>query len=129
MALTYLNCFIAEFEDLCVYQRQFFSRYCITWLRYIDDIFAIYGEVTSLETFLNKINSKYATLKFSRVYSKSKLHFLESNKSDKLKINLYMKANDMNAMLLNETLHPKSVIRALPKSQSLRVSKTLTDDL
>ena len=76
MAPSYANIFMGRLERDLLQQT---TQKPTTWLRFIDDIFAVWshGE-ESLQIFLNEINSFHPTIKFTAEWSRESVTFLDT---------------------------------------------------
>ncbi len=104
----------------------------LIWLRYIDDIFAIWthGRDT-LDTFTSHMNTQHRSLKFTKEFSTEQLSFLDVNvvlKEDKLHVELYTKPTDTHNYLHYDSAHAQNCKNAIPYGQFLRVKRNCTID-
>ena len=80
------------------------------WWRYIDDIFLIWehgGE--KLKEFIDVLNKKHPTIKFTAEWSKTQINFLDvtvSLENGKIKTDLYVKPSDTHQYLHSSSCHP-----------------------
>ncbi|XP_041429012.1 uncharacterized protein LOC121397091 isoform X1 [Xenopus laevis] len=78
VAPSYANAFMARLEQLHIYLDVDFSRHCLAWWRYIDDVFVLWrGDVDSLQRFHGRINGVHPSISFTLVYDLQKIHFLD----------------------------------------------------
>ena len=96
-APPYSVVFIAELEEEVLREAELKPD---LWWRYIDDIFFIWehGE-EKLKEFIDVLNKKHPTIKFTAEWSKTKTSFLDvsvSLENGKIKTDLYLKPTDTN---------------------------------
>lgn len=104
----------------------------IVWLRYIDDIFAIWtnGE-DSLNEFTTHINQSHPTLKFTCEQSTTRLNFLDVTvllNDNKLSVELFTKRTDTHNYLHYSSAHSPSCRNAIPYGHILRVKRNCTNN-
>ena len=130
LAPSYANIFMGDVEEKilnnCVLKPFF-------WVRFIDDIFAIWTEgEESLTDFHNFINTQHHSIKFTMEKSTEKIVFLDtwvkSNGSDKLSVELYSKPTDTHNYLHFSSYHQTHTKRGGPFGQFLRVRRNCTSD-
>lgn len=128
VAPTFANMFLAALEEDLIYVSHHFSKVA-RWWRYIDDVFLIWvGQEAELHDFHNFLNSINRTVKFTLVFSRDKLAFLDTMvilDSGKLRTELYQKPTDRNTLLHFKSSHPKRMVRSLPFSQLLRARRII----
>ena len=134
MAVNYANLFMAGFEKnmLADFEKEYgFKPAC--WYRFIDDIFFVWtGSEESLNQFLDFVNS-YAerrnmssNIKFKNVYSDTSVSFLDTVvkiQNGALSTDLYNKPTSAHDYLHRSSYHPQHLIRAIPKSQFIRIRR------
>ena len=105
----------------------------IIWLRYIDDIFAIWphgeGNLTKL---IDEINSYPATIKFIAEWSKESVVLLDTRlirESDKLILDLYTKPTNTHQYLHRRSCHPAHCKNSIAYSQALRLRRICSRDI
>ncbi|OCT58492.1 hypothetical protein XELAEV_18002052mg [Xenopus laevis] len=107
-------------------------QHCTLWLRFIDDVFALWaGPLWTLTEFHHQISSRLPHIKFTLHKSESEIAFLDTlvlNCGDNLKVVLFTKPTDKNTLLHFDSFHPFSTRKSLPKSQFLRVKRIVTDE-
>ncbi|OCT95147.1 hypothetical protein XELAEV_18012831mg [Xenopus laevis] len=65
------------FEEGHVYTDGLFASHCLSWWRYIDDVFLLWrGDLASLHTFLDAINEAHDDIKFTMNASLPEIAFL-----------------------------------------------------
>ena len=127
VAPSYANLFMADFETKHVYGR---DPGVILWLRFIDDIFCIYrGTIDDLVQFTNYLNQCHNSIKFSVVFGRENISFLDTSVSihnGQLVTDLYTKPTDSHNYLLYSSAHPQHTKDGLPRCQFLRVRRICT---
>ena len=96
VAPSYANLVVAIFELLYVYE---YKHQPLCWYRFIDDIFGIWTlDLIELEAFVQFLNSRVESLKFTLEYSETKLLFLDvmvhKNERGELSTDLFRKSTD-----------------------------------
>ncbi|CAJ0931613.1 unnamed protein product, partial [Ranitomeya imitator] len=123
---------MATFEEEVIYPNDLFKAHCITWKRYIDDIFCIWtGTLDSLNEFFETLNHSWSGLSFTITKDTQQISFLDTmvikDASGTLSTDLYRKPTDRNSLLYYTSLHPASTRNAIPRSQFQRVDKLVSD--
>ena len=119
MAPSYANLFMGELEQH-ILQNAPGGLIPLEWIRFIDDIFAIWPHGTDrLMEFLTYINTSHPTIKFEYEYSHKSVHFLESD--------LYIKPTDRRLLLHHDSFHPNSCKTSI-HSQALRYRRLITNN-
>ena len=138
MAVNYANLFMSRFEsNLLQSYTQKFGCTPVIWLRYIDDIIYVWiGEEQTLKHFLDYCNNyssatkMKSNIKFSYAYSTESVNFLDVTvqleQSGSLSTTLYSKATASHLYLHHSSFHPPHTIRAIPKSQFIRIRRLCT---
>ena len=112
-----------------IFERRLLTRSCskpFVWLRYIDDIFAIwtYGE-DKFTDFMPYINSIHSSFQFTCNYSKECVQFFHVSVSvdntSSITTDLYVKPTDTYQYLLATSCHPNHTKRSIPYGQVLRI--------
>ena len=80
------------------------------WWHYIDNMFFIWehGE-EKLKEFIDVLNKKHPTIKFTAEWSKTQINFLDvtvSLENGKIKTDLYVKSTDTHQYLHSSSCHP-----------------------
>jgi hypothetical protein len=124
MAVGFANNYVAFFERLYVY---LYKLQPSLWLRFIDDVFMIWkhGEDELLE-FLEFLNSRVESIKFTITYSKQCVNFLDTKVKivdGKLETDLYSKPTDSHSYLLYDSAHPQRCKDSIPYGQFLRIRR------
>ena len=132
MAPTYANIFLAMLERKLL-QKAPNDLIPIEWIRFIDDIFAIWTHgIEKLEQFLAYINEFHPTIKFDYTYSHKSVNFLDTtiylNSLNKFESDLYIQPTDRTLLLHNNSFHPHSCKNAIIYSQALRYRRIITDN-
>ena len=101
------------------------------WWRYIDDIFFLweYGE-EKLKEFIEYLNEKHPTIKFTAEWSQTSINFLDVTVSligGKINTNLYVKPTDSHQYLHSSSCHPFHCKNGIPYSQALRLNRICSD--
>ena len=129
----FANCFMGDFEEQYVYPH---STQPLKYLRFLDDIFLIWQHGReSLEAFVQHMNTRMPSIKFTMEASESQVNFLDTtvriNKTtNKIETDLYCKPTDSHNYLLYNSAHPKNCKQSIPYSQFLRIRRicSLTTD-
>ena len=135
MAVNYANLFMASFEDNML--KSYFDKTGIKptlWLRFIDDIFFIWeGSEQSLTEFLSFCNNfseqqgMKSCIKFTYSYSSKSVNFLDTTVSvsddGTVQTDLYAKPTAAYQYLHQSSYHDPHLIRAIPKSQFIRIRR------
>ena len=99
----------------------------LIWLRYIDDIFAIWSHgKDSLLQFNAWLNSRHPKIQFTCIYSKLSVDFLDTTVKlidGSLQTELYIKPTSSLSYLHRDSSHPTHVFQALPYGEFLRVRR------
>lgn len=128
MAPNYANLFMADLESHFLSGRQLLPLF---YKRYIDDIFMIWphGE-SDLLNFIRDFNVIHPNIKFSHIYSKTNINFLDvmvELNGDTLKTKLYRKPTDRQQYLHFKSSHPKHCKTSIPFSQAHRLRRICSD--
>ena len=123
-APPYSILFIAELEEE-------FLREIELWWRYIDDIFFLWkhGE-EKLKGFIEHLNEKHATIKFTAEWSKTSINFLDVTVSlvgGNITTDLYVKPTNSHQYLHSSSCHPYHCKKGIPYSQALRLNRICAD--
>ena len=125
VAPSYANLVVAIFELLYVY---IYKIQPLCYHRFIDDIFGIWTDtLESLVTFVEYLNSKVDTLKFTLEYSTDRISFLDvmvnKNTDGTIFTDLFRKDTDARNYLHYNSAHPISCKNGIPYGQFLRVRR------
>ena len=131
MAPNYANIFMAMLERKLLQQAPD-NLIPIEWIRFIDDIFAIWTHgIDKLLQFLTHINNFHPTIKFDHLHSDKSVNFLDTtiyiNDKNKLESDLYIKPTDRTLLLHQSSFHPPTCKNAVIYSQALRYRRIITD--
>ena len=101
------------------------------WWRYIDDIFFLWehGE-EKLKGFIEYLNEKHPTIKFTAEWSKTSINFLDVTVSlvgGNITTDLYVKPTDSHQYLHSSSCHPYHCKKGIPYSQALRLNRICSD--
>ena len=106
------------------------------WLRFRDDVFAIYiGEIEKARYFLKKANEMHSTLKFKYEISHTQGVFLDTvvfkgkrfESENILDFKPYVKPTEKFQYIHRQSSHPKSVFSGLIKGELMRFVRTATN--
>ena len=119
-AITYMGAY--EEEHVYTYGLQ-----PLLYLRYIDDIFMLWphGE-KELSTFIEHLNNRVPTIKFTEEHSATNVSFLDVMVriiNNKLETDLFSKPTDSHDYLLYSSAHPQRCKDSIPYSQFLRIRR------
>ncbi|XP_077124264.1 uncharacterized protein LOC143781516 [Ranitomeya variabilis] len=125
---------MATFEDEIVYPNTLFRTYCVTWKRFIDDIFCIWtGSLDTLDEFFETLNASWPGLSFTMTKDEHQVSFLDTlvlkDTDGNISTDLYRKSTDRNSLLHYNSLHPITTKNAIPRSQFKRVERIVTDPI
>ena len=103
-------------------------------VRYVDDIFIIWPNETTLNQFTSALNSYHPNLKYTHTYSYSSVNFLDltiykgpdHHRNHKLDIKTYQKPQNLYQYLDFSSAHPKSVFKSLVLGECIRFARTNT---
>jgi hypothetical protein len=110
------------------FERDFVYKYKLQpliWKRFLDDCFCIWQHgKEELDKFLEYLNSRVESIKFTMEASNTRVAFLDTYISivnNNLKNDLYCKPTDSYNYLLYSSAHPLPCKNAIPYSQFLRI--------
>ena len=120
----YANIFMGRFDRDLLQQT---TQKLTTWLRYIDDIFAVWphGE-ENLQVFLTQKKLFHATIKFTAEWSRESVMFLDPRvicDGNRLVIDLYTKPTNTHQYLHQCSCHPSHCKSSIAYSQVLRIQR------
>ena len=103
------------------------------WWRYIDNIFFIWehGE-EKLKEFIDVLNKKHPTIKFTVEWSKTQINFLDVTvylENGKNKADLYVKPTDTHQYLHSSSCHPCHCKKGIPYSERLCLNRICSDSI
>ena len=101
------------------------------WWRDIDDIFFLWehGEET-LKKFIEYLNEKHPTIRFTAEWPQTSFNFLDVSVSfigGKITTDGYVKATDSHQYLHSSSSHPYHCKKGIPYSQALRLNRICSD--
>lgn len=124
MAPSYANLFMGALEHK-ILSTQLHKP--LVWLRYIDDIFAIWTHGKQLlENFISNINNHHSTTKFTATFSGEEFIFLDTRvyiKWGHLETDFHVKDTDTHQYLHATSCHPLHCKTAISFSQALRLKR------
>ena len=128
LAPSYANIFMGDLEEKLLSKCPVKPYF---WVRFIDDIFAIWTKGhESLNQFHDFINSQHSSIKFTMEKSPEKVIFLDTwvkiGENNKLEVELYSKPTDTHNYLHFSSYHQSHTKRAGPFGQFLRVRRNCT---
>ncbi|CAJ0930688.1 unnamed protein product [Ranitomeya imitator] len=132
VAPPYANCYMADFEDSVIYPDIRFRENVLLWKRYIDDIFCVWGgTLESFRSFVDFLNTAWPGISFTMAHDQDRMNFLDTvvikNHTGQLSTDIHIKNTDRNSLLHFESLHPRAIKKAIPKSQIQRVTRIVSD--
>ena len=99
----------------------------LIWLRFIDDIFAIWTHgPEALQDFTTWLNARHTNIKFTCSHSETSVTFLDTTvllKDDHLETELFIKPTSSLSYLHRNSSHPTHVFSSLPYGEFLRVRR------
>ena len=124
LAPSFANLYMGHFEDEFVYP---YNPAPSLFLRYIDDIFLIWEHgPTSLQRFIDHINSCVPSIQFTSTISVHQVSFLDTwirLADGRISTDLYVKPTDAHNYLRFNSAHPLSCKASIPYSQFLRIRR------
>ena len=124
VAPSFGNRFLNEFEEKYVYT---YKKKPLVWYRYIDDVFLVWTfSVDDLREFVDHLNSRLPTIKFTLEFSELQIAFLDTlvrKIGTNIITDLYSKPTDSFDYLLYNSSHPQTCKDSIPYSQFLRVRR------
>ena len=138
MAVNFANIFMSKFEEEMLDEFQSIHGLCPAfWLRFINDIFFIWGnDEISLQSFLKFCNScstkkkMKSTINSTFNYSKQEVIFLDTKvpfQYNVLVSQLYSKPTSAHQYLQRNLFHPPGLLKSIPKSQFIRIRRICTN--
>ena len=131
LAPSYANIFMGDLEERLLDK---YEKTPYLWVRFIDDIFAIWTHsLTELFNFRDYLNKQHNTIKFTMEHSQKRIIFLDTwviidQINHRLIVELYTKPTDAHNYLLFSSFHPKHTKRGGPYGQFLRIRRNCTTD-
>ena len=131
VAPSFANIFMGDFENKFIYTHPIKP---LLWLRYIDDIFAIFNEdEDTVKQFVSDINTCHHSIKFTSEISRTHIHFLDTtvhlSETGEVHTDLYSKPTDSHNYLRYDSAHPHHLKKGIPYSQFLRVRRICTHNV
>ena len=129
MAPSYTNIFMGRLEQRLLKNQ---SKQPMVWWSFIDDIFLVWthGE-TSLQAFVDNLNTSHDTIKFTASWSTKEVAYLDTRvylDGGKIETDLYVKPTDIHQYLLPSSCHPRHCKESIPYSQALRLKRICSKD-
>ena len=98
---------------------------------FIDDIFFIWEHrEEKLKEFIDVLNKKHPTIKFTAEWSKTQINFLDVTvylENENIKTDLYVKSTDTHQYLHSSSYHPYHCKKGIPYSQALSLNRICSD--
>jgi len=126
----FANCFMGDFEEQFVYP---YKLQPLKYLRFLDDCFLIWQHsLEELDLFVNHMNTRMESIKFTKEVSKIQVNFLDTivkinQDNNTIETDLYCKPTDSHNYLLYNSAHPKKCKESIPYSQFLRIRRICTN--
>ncbi|XP_037101527.1 uncharacterized protein LOC119119330 [Syngnathus acus] len=129
---AYANIYMAEWEEGALAQS---PKKPITYLRYLDDIWGIWGDSREeFDLFLKTLNDQHPSINLTAQVSEREINFLDTttfkgsefNMTGKLDTRVFFKPTDTHALLHKQSFHPKHTFKGLIYSQLLRFERICT---
>jgi hypothetical protein len=124
VAVGYANNTMGDFESKHVYT---YHTQPIVYYRFIDDIFIIWTQGReALDSFIDHLNSRSATIKFTSEISHTTVSFLDTLitiEDGHIVTNLFCKPTDSHNYLRYNSAHPQRCKDSIPYSQFLRIRR------
>ena len=100
------NLFMSKLETTLKNELKYFSK---IWLRYLDDIFAVFDNNNNINDLLTQINSKFNTIKFTcEIEKDGTLPFLDTliiRNNNKLEFDIYRKETSIKRFITKDSNH------------------------
>ncbi|XP_073442411.1 uncharacterized protein [Dendrobates tinctorius] len=133
-APSYANLFLGLWErDIFCTNPTPLSTKMIFWVRYIDDVLAIWqGSEEDLVSFIRELNQNNINLKLTYHYSRTTVDFLDVciSKDGKglLHTEIHRKDTAVNSLLHASSAHPKALKNSIPVGQFMRTRRVCSDE-
>lgn len=129
MAPSYANLFMGHLEHLML---QHADLQPSIWLRFIDDIFAVYRATEDEENaHIDFLNQFHPTIKFTHTLSRDSIDFLDvtvfRKQDNSIGSKLYVKPTNTGQYLHATSFHPKHQISSIAFSQAIRIRLICSD--
>ena len=124
----FANCFMGDFEERYVHP---YKLQPLKYMRFLDDCFLIWQHsLEELHEFVNHMNTRMESIKFTMEVSQSHVNFLDTTvkinpSNNTLETDLYCKPTDSHNYLLYNSAHPKKCKQSIPYSQFLSLRRIL----
>ena len=119
--------FMGDFERIHIHSLPSDQPRPLIWLRFIDDIFAIWTHgPEALQDFTIWLNARHTNIKFTCSHSETSVTFLDTTvllKDDHLETELFIKPTSSLSYLHRNSSHPPHVFTSLPFGEFLRVKR------
>lgn len=119
-------------EEEVIYSSPLYLGHSKLWLRYIDDIFMIWGGTPhQLNTFMQELNINDRNLRFTYTYHPNTISFLDldiSIQADRLVTKIFCKKTAANTLLQASSHHPQTLIQVIQSGQFLRIRWNCSSD-
>lgn len=115
-----------------VYKSSLYLSHCKLWLRYIDDVFMVWGgSAHELHLFMDELNINNRNIRFTYNFDFESLDFLDltiSVRDGHFVTKTFRKKTSPNTLLCATSHHPYSLIQGIPVGQFLRIRRNCTLD-
>ena len=123
--------FMGDFERIHIHSLPPDTPKPLIWLRFIDDIFAIWTDgIETLTDFTAWLNSRHPNIKFTCSHSDTSVSFLDTTvllKDGQLETELFIKPTSSLSYLHRLSSHPSHVFQSLPYGEFLRVRRNCSN--
>ena len=131
VAPSYANLVMAIFEELFLFLSEWW-KFILLYFRFIDDCFGIWlGTLQQLLEFVDYLNSKVDSIKFTLEYSTLNIPFLDVlvglTENGEIYTDLFKKETDARNYLNYTSAHPMSCKKGIPYGQFLRIRRICSD--
>ena len=128
LAPNYANLFMADFENKFVFNYPIQPTY---YRRYIDDIFFIWEySTTELQQFIDHLNSRHPTIKFTQTISDKQITYLDLDiyiNETRLHTKTHFKTTNTFSYLHGQSNHPPSTFKGVYKGENIRILRNTSD--
>ena len=125
------NLFMAKWEEDVIYNADIPEL--TLWARYIDDILLLWdGPLDRLEGFMSELNLNQRGIQLKFEASQSEIHYLDLNvriSGNEFSTSTFFKVTDRNSFIPLGSCHHNQWLKAVPKSQYLRLRRNCSDPL
>ena len=127
-----LSCFIANFfmSRLETQAKSLMNYFPRIWIRYVDDVFAIFDKNQNLQVFVNQLNTFHQSIKFTfEVETNNSLPYLDillskNMETNFIEYNIYRKDTSNYRYIPSDSYHPPQQKRAVFHSLIHRLLNT-----